>query len=151
MDTGSGSRPEQMAETALLREIEAALKRIETGLTQASAGIASLQGPLSVMANLMLVTREGKPAVGEQNLPEAEGTAPDDQGPFRSKSIFSDDPQAQVSEIEMRLRERKAQQAPAAGEAGLGVEDQPPSGVVLDGAAKERLSKIEERLRSLEG
>jgi hypothetical protein len=139
-----------MAETALLREIEAALKRIETGLAQASAGIASLQGPLSVMANLLLVTREGRPAVGDQELPEAEETVPDDPVPLRSKGIFSGDSQAQVPKFEKPPRARREPEPPAAEEVGPGGEDQPPSGVVLDNAAKERISKIEERLRSLE-
>lgn len=151
MDSGTGARPDEIAETALQREIEAALKKIEIGLNQASAGIVSLQGPLNVMANLLLVTREGRTPTGHQEVPEVEETVPDDQGQPEDKGIFGSDPQVPPLKILKRARDVREQEPPAAEETGHGKEDEFQSQVALDSAAKERLSKIEERLRSLEG
>ena len=151
MDTGASARPDPIAATALQREIEAALKRIESGLQQASAGISSLQGPLNVMGNLLLLASQGKRAVADQELSEAEETVPDGQGPLETSGIFNSDPQGQRSKVEERRDGLGEQAPPAVEEVGYGDQDRSPSGVVLDGAARERISRIEERLRSLGG
>jgi hypothetical protein len=151
MDTETGARPDPIAATALQQEIDAALKRIEMGLAQASSGIATLHGPLSAMANLLLVTRAGKPAIGDQEQPQAEETVPEDQGRLGNKDTLSVDPEVPLFKIERRVRALEEQEPRPTEETGQGKEDQYQSTVVLDGAAKERLSKIEERLRSLEG
>ncbi len=151
MDTEASARPDPMAATALQREIEDALQRIASGLQQASAGIASLQGPLNVMGNLLLLASQGKRAVEDQELPEAEETVPDGQGPLETRGIFSSDPQGQRSKVEGRLGGLEEQAPPAVEEIGYGDQDRSASGVVLDGAARERISRIEERLRRLGG
>jgi hypothetical protein len=151
MDTGASARPDPIAATALQREIEAALKRIESGLQQAGAGIASLQGPLNVMANLLLITSGGKRGIGDRELPEAGETVPDGQDRLENRGILSSEPQGHLSKVEERRGGLGEQAPPAVEEVGYGDQDRSPSGVVLDGAARERISRIEERLRSLGG